>query len=286
MRLNNLFIVGLILISLASVSARVCELDVNLINQDPYPAVPGDYVELVFQVTGLVREGCGDITFELLPSYPIIFDPGQPSVQRFEELNYLKDYQSNLLIPYRVRVDSDALDGKNPIEVKVINRRESPMLKTFDLEVKDSRTDFEVYVKNYNYNNHQMTIEIINVGKADTEALTVEIPRQDIIGIKGSRRQVVGDLDSNDYTTAEFEATPRNGEFNILLTYSDSINVRRTVEHTVYFDSDYFTNRKADEVTPSYTWIYVVIAIVLFIVYIIYKRVSKAKAKKRRLANA
>ena len=42
---------GMLLIT-GLVSAS-CVLDTTLLNQDPYPAVPGDYVNLVFQVTGL-----------------------------------------------------------------------------------------------------------------------------------------------------------------------------------------------------------------------------------------
>lgn len=272
---SRVLLIFILMFSLTAVSAsRVCDLDIQMINQDPFPASPGDYVEIVFQVTGLVREGCGDISFELLPSYPIIFDPGQSSVQKFAELNYLKDYQSNLLIPYKVRIDNDALDGKNPIEVKVINKKDSPILKTFDLEVADSRVDFEIYVKDYDYNTNEAVLEIINTGKYDIEAMVLEIPKQNNIQVKGSNRQVIGDLDSNDYTTAEFEAILSNGEFNILITYSDNINVRRIVEKQVIFDSEYFTNRKVDsasQITLSsillgifLLWVGLVVLLIIF----------------------
>ena len=46
------FAFAFILFSISGVFAGVCDLDVSLINQDPYPAIQGDYVKLVFQVDG------------------------------------------------------------------------------------------------------------------------------------------------------------------------------------------------------------------------------------------
>jgi len=60
----------------------------------------------------------------------------------------------------------------------------------------------------------------------------LEIPKQTNIIVKGPNRVVVGDLDSNEYTTADFEATMRDGDLTIELTYSDTINVRRTISKT------------------------------------------------------
>jgi len=57
--------------SLTFVSAEGCNLDVSLINQDPYPATPGDYVKLVFQVNGVSNPQCGTVEFELLEQYPL-----------------------------------------------------------------------------------------------------------------------------------------------------------------------------------------------------------------------
>lgn len=272
-------------IFLFSVSAsKVCDLDVKMINQNPFPAVQGDYVEIVFQVSGLEKEGCGDITFELLPIYPISFDPGKSGVQTFYEVVYLKDFRSNILVPYKVRVDKEALDGDNPIEVRVsTNKKGVGILKTFNLKVKDTRSDFDVYVKDYNYKTNTLILEVLNVGKSDVEALVVEIPKQEGIQVKGANKKVVGDLDLNDYTTADFEATIKDGKFKVILTYSDKVNYRRSVEREVYFDSSYFTNRKADEVKPSYTIYYVIGGVLLFILYLGYKSFSKARARRKRL---
>lgn len=274
--MKKVVILLLLVFSLVIVSAEtVCEIDATLINQDPYPAIPGEYVKLVFQVEGVIDGDCNDITFELLEDYPIEFDPGETGVRTFKRINYLRDYRASILIPFEVRIDNEALDGANEIEIQVQSRGDSPTLEKFYIEINDVRADFEVYVKDYSYLTHELTLEILNIEESDIEALSVEIPKQDTISIKGANRVVVGDLDSNEYTTADFEAKLSDGEFKINLIYSDLINIRRSIEKTVSYDSSYFTNRKADEkTTTTITYIFYA-AIIGFIVWWSLKKFKK-----------
>jgi len=269
----------LLVLSVTMVSATevLCDLDVTLLNQDPYPAVPGDYAKLVFQLDGIDDPDCNDITFDLLADYPIEFNPGESGLRTFERVNYLKNYESNILIPYEVRINKDALDGANPIEVRAQSRGDAPLTKTLNIEIDDVRADFEVYVKDYSYATNEITLEILNIESSDVEALTVEIPKQDTIQIKGPNRLVVGDLDSNEYTTADFEASPADGEFKINLIYSDTINTRRTVEETVNFDSSYFTKRKEDMKTTSITTYIIWIVIIALLAWWIVRKLKKKK---------
>ena len=78
-------------VTMASATEVLCDLDVTLLNQDPYPAVPGDYVKLVFQLEGIDDTDCNDITFNLLADYPIEFNPGESGLRTFDRVNYLKD---------------------------------------------------------------------------------------------------------------------------------------------------------------------------------------------------
>ena len=256
-----------------------CDLDVTLLNQDPYPAIPGEYVKLVFQVEGLESPDCSDITFKLTENYPTKFNPGETGLRTFKKVDYIKDYTSNLLIPYEVRIDDAALDGSSEIETRVQSKNTAPLITTLNIEVDDSRADFEVHVKDYSYITKELTLEILNIEESDAEALVVEIPKQENIIIKGSNRVIVGDVDSNEYTTADFEATPSNGEITLELTYSDSINARRTVEETITFDSTYFTERAADQKTTGKgTYIFWAVVIIL-LVWWGYSKFSKKKKK-------
>jgi hypothetical protein len=282
---KEMIIIVLLLISVLpfTMAAEIrCDLDVTLLNQDPYPAVPGDYAKLVFQVEGIDSPDCDDITFNLLEDYPVEFNPGESGLRTFKKIDYIKDFESNLLVPYEIRVNKNALDGANPIEVRVQSKNDVALSKTFDMEVNDVRAEFEIYVKDYNYITHEITLEVLNIEESDIEALTIEIPKQDIIKIKGSNRVVVGDLDSNEYTSADFEASLEDGEFKVNLIYSDQINIRRTVEETVLFDSSYFTNRKADQKTTGKGTYLFWAAVILVIGYWIYRKIKKNQIKKNK----
>jgi len=266
------------LFSLTLVSSKACSPIVTLLNQDPYPAVPGSYVKLVFQVKGLDSVSCGNIKFNLSENYPIRFNPGENGLREFNKVDYINGYESNLLVPFEVRIDGGAIGGENPIKVNIENKKEATISKTLEVEVKDVRTNFEIYVKDYDYKTHQLTFEILNIGKSDIKALTVEVPKQNSIQIKGANQMVVGDLDSDEYTSASFEAVPKNGNFNVDLIYSDIINKRRTITKTVSFDSSYFTNRISDEGGISKgTYIFWIVVIIL----VIYWWVKNSKRKKK-----
>ncbi len=269
----------LLMFSISFVAAEACDVSVTLLNQDPYPAVPGDYVKLVFQIDNIDNPECGEMIFSLNEDYPIEFDPTEDGIRTIQDVNYVKDYQSNILIPYEVRVNENALDGSNPIEANIKHKGQAPITETFNIEVDDVRADFEIYVKDYDYTTNEVTIEVLNIEESDIEALTVEIPKQGAIEIKGANKIVVGDLDSNEYTTADFEAKISDGEFKVNLIYSDTINTRRTLEKMVSYDSSYFTDRKADQKTTSKTTYVVWLVIILLAIWWIVKKFTKKKKK-------
>lgn len=277
------FMLFMSVFSLTVLSAEACDLQISMINQDPYPAIPGDYVKIVFQVDGIANPECGDVELELLEKYPITFDPEEEPRIKFTSGIYRKDYSSFLTAPYKVRVDGNALDGDNLIEVQYQQgSSQGYITQQFSLNIDDTRSDFEIYVKNYDYNTNIITFEVLNIGESDVEALTMEIPQQENIEVKGANRNVIGDLDSNEYTTADFEAVPKNGEIRVDLIYTDTINVRRTLEKSISFESSYFQNRKVDEKSTPIQ-IYIIIGVVVIgLVYYFYKKNKKKKEKERQ----
>jgi len=268
------------LFSLSGVYAASCDLSVSLINQDPYPAIPGDFVKIVFQINGVDNPECGRVDFELLENYPLVFDPNFKSKVTLNAGIYQKDFSSFLIAPYKVRLDGDALDGDNPIEVRYkFGTNAGYETKQFDLNVEDSRADFEVHIKDYEIDTNILTFEILNIAEQDIEALTIEIPTQEGIIVKGSNINIEGDLDSNDYLTTSFEAVPQKGFITMNITYTDSINKRRVVEKNVFFEPGYFENRIADQkTTGSGTYIFWA-ALVIFVGYLFYRRWNTKKKK-------
>ncbi len=273
-------IIILSLILMPLVVASSCDLDVSIINQDPYPAIPGDYVKVVFQIDGVENPECGIVTFELKENYPFSLDPGVTNRITINAGTYSRSYSSFYLATYNLRVNGDALEGNNPIEVVYSSTNSGELLNEFDIYIEDTRADFEVHIEDYDYSTKILTFEILNTAEVDIEALTIEIPKQENIIIKGANKKVIGDLDSNEYTTADFEAVPNDGEIELKIIYTDSINVRRELTKKVIFDSSYFTGRNGNKRSVPWFWIILVLGVAG---WFFWKRHKKHKEGKKRL---
>lgn len=277
-----IFAVAFVLMGIASVSAATCTINPTLVSQDPYPAIPGDYVKLVFQVSGMSNPDCGQVTFQLVPNFPISFDPGTSSYFTANGGIYAHDYSSNLIIPYKVKVNPNAIDGNSTINLKYSQTSSGnySVNNYFNLSINDVRSNFSTFVEDYDFATDTMTLEILNTGKNDVDALTIEVPSQDNFTVKGPNMNVVGSLDSNDYSTASFEVSPHKGDMKIIIYYNDITGTRRSVNQTVYFNPVQFEGRKTASSGSPWGYIILFIIIAAIIGYIIYRRHKKNKKKR------
>lgn len=256
-----------------------CDLQVSMVNQDPYPAVQGDTVKLLFQVSGVQNPSCNGAIFRLDPGYAFSLTQNN-SIQILQGSTFTQNYNGDWVLPYTLKVAKDAPDGDSQVEVFYSPGNTlsySSATERFNVSVQDSRASFEVYVSNYNPTTRTITFQILNTAKVDVKALTMQIPEQGALQVKGANTNIVGDLDSNEYTTADFEGTPSDGNISVIISYTDQAGVRRTVEQEVPYNSIYFTGRVSDQGGSSaITWI-VVIIIVGGIAYWFYRRRKKKK---------
>lgn len=263
-----------------------CDLTVTLLNQDPYPAAPEDYVKVVFKIEGLQNPNCKGVIFELKPDFPFSIDPDVLPRVDLSGGTHVNDYESFALIPFKLRVDKDAIDGDNTIKVSLEYEDEkgqmTSQVEELTINVAGVRADFEVSIDDFDPATNTLTLAVLNMGENDVKALVIEIPKQESISVKGSNRDIVGDLDSNDDTTARFEALPKEGEFEVTLHYTDEINERRAMVKKVMYDSSYFLNRKADEAQSISLWFYVTLILVVVWVIIWIRR----RMKNNRLKNS
>ncbi|MCK9595860.1 hypothetical protein M0R19_01605 [Candidatus Pacearchaeota archaeon] len=272
--------VALLLIFFIGIISAECSINVSMINQDPYPAIPGESVKVIFQVNGISDPDCKTVEFGVKENFPFTIDPESENPIIINSGIYAERYSSFYIAPYKIRIDSDALDGNNPIQVYYSSTSTTytgQRLKDFNIYVENTLADFEIFVKDYNLNTNVLTLEILNIEDVDVQALAIAIPKQDNIDIKGADRVVVGDLDSNEYTTADFEAIARTGKITLQILYTDSADIRREITKTINFDSDYFNGRKNGS---SSAWIYITILIIIiaFVGWRIYRR-RKIKRK-------
>lgn len=269
----------LFLVMIGLVVAEACQLDVSLLNQDPYPAVQGDYVKLVFQIDGVANAECKTVSFELLEKYPVVFDAGQQRVFSINSGTYTSSNYQDFFMPYyKVRVNADALDGLNPIEVRYTYGTGSTQTKEFDIEVEDVRAKFDIFVSDYNPTTKVITLDILNIGTHDIHLLTLEMPKQEGFSVVGSPINIVGDLDSNEDTSTDFVVNAKSGTYTAIMEYSDTNGERRTIEMSFDFDSEQFAS--ADSGTSIWVkllWVVIIVCIVWFG----WKKWKKRKNKRK-----
>jgi hypothetical protein len=277
-RLVVIILVSFFLLANALALESACDLTVQMLNQDPYPAVPGDYVKLVFQVDGLQSTGCGDVTFQLLEKYPIMFDNATEKIISLKSGTFVRSFSSHATIAYKVRVDENALDGDNPIEVAYSTKGSNSFSqsKEFNLSVEDVRANFEVYVKSFDATTNDVTFEILNIAKSSVSAVTMELGDVENLKVYGSRTRIVGDLDSNEYTTSDFTIAPTKMEIPINVLYTDTAGIRRSTNAVVKFNPEDFA-AVAQKSSP--TKYYIIGIIVIALAYWLYRR-NKNAAKR------
>ncbi len=187
-----------------------CALNVTLVNQNPYPAQPDSYVDVVFQVNWMQNYVCNGSRFEMLMSYPFSLDGNASGLRTLPDDTYIQDYKKDWMVPYHLRVDKDALDGESDVEVQLspgIWSNSTPMIRHFNITIQDARTAFDAVMQDIT--GSQVSIAIANAGKYTANSVVVRIPDQQDFSTTGTSGQMVGNLASGDYTVVGFTITPK-----------------------------------------------------------------------------
>jgi len=316
---NNLLIfILLISLSVNFVSALYCDLDVSLLNQNPYPAVPGEYVDAVFQVSGIIS-GCGGAAFELFPSYPFSIVENDSVKILGGNTYHVTGYQTDWLVPYKLKVDKGALDSNYEIKVRYHSGTstswDSYISQIFNLTVQDSRTDFDAVIQEVS--GSSVSIAIANVGKYSANSVVVRIPEQENFRVTGTDGQMVGNLASGDYTIVSFSLSSvvqkdyqkgfnrstgvqqnqaSNLKFDIY--YTDALGERRIVNmelpislsSSVNASSGYINgfSRTQAQTSSGINWTALIIVLIIIAAgFVIYKKYPylKKKFSKKKASN-
>lgn len=89
-------------------------------------------------------------------------------------------------------------------------------------------TDFEL---SYQESGSSFLLSVSNIGVNPAKAVSVEIPPQNSFSVSGSSTQVIGNLNSGDYTSANFQVSQMGrSDMAIKILYTDAAGVRRMVE--------------------------------------------------------
>lgn len=207
-------------------------LSINQLNYQPYPANPGEYIDMYIQVTYLGGAPLNSVTFQLNPTFPFSLDQNQTQTFTFNQLTGSQP----IILHYRVRVDSNAVPGDNELDLNyyIDGNSTAVNVQKFEIQVQNAQTAFDVVVQQST--GTQVSLGIANIGENTANSLIVRVPAQNNYMISGTNAQIVGNLNAGDYSIASFTLSPiRRGNTTLVveLDYTDNIGVRRDVIENV-----------------------------------------------------
>ena len=241
-KINILFLVALILVSsvfaesyegnistMGTYNSDYASLDVKSLKYEPYPANPGEYVNLWIKIENIGKISTENAYFELVPKYPFSLDSNENAVRELGKLGA----GETAVLEYKVRIDEDAIGGNNEIQLRynTDGKDKNWEYQEFNIQLEDSQTDFDLVLQEVSGN--EVSIAIANIGENIAYSVIVRIPEQDAFKIVGTSGQMVGNLENGDYTLVGFEITQdkkMNDEpLKVRIDYTDEIGERRSV---------------------------------------------------------
>ncbi len=240
-------VLGFVRLASADESAT-CSPTIQLVSQDPVPAVPDNYLKVVFEVTNIDNSACNGLSVKLEPTYPFSLDPNSDAVQTIQSSPYAQNYQQGWTVPYTLKVASDAVEGDYNLKLfwaagSTGSFGSSSVEKNFNVSITDARTDFATVVQSVSSN--EVSLGIVNTGKNTANSVIVSIPKQDDFKVSGVSEQIIGNLASGDYTLVNFEilptymrdmavqSQPSEHSLTVQIAYTDGIGQRRAVTQNV-----------------------------------------------------
>lgn len=267
-KLGVILLVVFVLITASSLVSASCDLDLNLVAQDPAFAVPGEYVKLVFQLEGISNSECGEVGVEFIEEFPFSLDIGEKTKLDINSGHYISSFPEFMSAPFKVITNKNAVEGNNTLRIKYFSDSAN-LIKEFNISVEEVRTDFNINIKQYDSEKKELTLEILNIGEKDADALTLEIPSGGAnYDIYGTSQKIVGDVSAKDDELMTFIGDFNEGFIPLKLEYSDQISERRTLEKEVYFDERAFSKKVQDsKAISSTTTFFIGIILTLLVIY-------------------
>ena len=156
-------------------------LKATLLNQDPDPAVPGDYLELRWKIEKFGSDEISNVNFELEAPYPFSFDSSDVAIKSFGDWSGFSDTEDFYTLYYKVFVDDDAVEDVYDLKLKITSDQ-FDLTKEFPIRVGEKQeaafalgqlitTPLKMYGDS-DENKLDLTLE--NIGDSDAEVVTVD----------------------------------------------------------------------------------------------------------------
>ncbi|MCD6381829.1 MAG: COG1361 S-layer family protein [Candidatus Aenigmarchaeota archaeon] len=233
-----IFLITMVLLLSVSFTAGISHgISINLINQDPDPAIAGNIVEVRLGVTNLDREPTENIVMKLEPGYPFELLRGENQISHVGVLSAYQgtvgDYQQ--VMKYKLKVDSNAPAGSYDLKVSTFESN-SPIITTriVSIDIQNKESAEIIYIDKVALIPGKITplkFTVTNVGSSPLNDITFSWDNSDdiILPVGSDNTKYIKNLDPGNFTDLVFNviasttASPNLYKLDLKLTYDDSI---------------------------------------------------------------
>tara|TARA_Y100000310_G_scaffold329950_1_gene400727 strand:+ start:2091 stop:2966 length:876 start_codon:yes stop_codon:yes gene_type:complete len=279
----------LVIIGINLALSLVSGLTIDSVSSNPTEIKPGERVVVVLMIENNLDVDTEDVTVSLdLNNIP--FAPYQSSNEvTYDDIKENREKEAR----YELIAEADAESGTYKIPVKITYTEEEENKENLGLisliikaepRIKISVED-SILIKNQNTD---LNLRIVNSGLGEARLLSLELNPGIGIKILGNNNIYIGDIESDDFDTADFQITISESAPSIVtlpveISYRDSRNNEITENEDLKIRT--YTEKQAISlglIEKSNTRTIVVLIIVLIILYIIYRKLKKAIRKRKQ----
>ncbi|MDR7664734.1 COG1361 S-layer family protein [Methanosarcina sp. Z-7115] len=224
-------------------------LDVNLTNQNPDYARPGETVELTVSVQNVGNADLKDITVTVNPEYPFSKVSGENLVKEISYLNARQDDDDAAVLKFRFMTDSNASAGTYDIDITTTAKESGASsntittTKTIQLEVKGKEYAQVVTISKANIDiakEEPLDLIITNTGTSPIKNLVVswKDPKGVILPVYSDNTKYIKYLEAGDSVTvsysimADVNADPGLYTLDMDLSYEDYESNEQSINTT------------------------------------------------------
>ena len=159
-------------------------IDMILLNQDPDPAEPGEFLEVRWKVVKYGNNKLEDLEFLLESEYPFTIDPSNKQIQKVGDWQRYSEDNEFYTLYYKLRVNDDALEANYDLKLSYrygtnlewntqeysirVGDEEKPNLVLGTLQTEPLKLMADT-------NEAKLNVEIENIGDESAENLKIEL---------------------------------------------------------------------------------------------------------------
>lgn len=208
---------------------------IDLINQNPDPAIVGDVVEIYLGIENIGGESVNNLVVELELEYPFSLVQGESAVRKISTINAYQNEDNMKIISYKIKVDDNAAADSHDLNIRYYEQGGSFTKEdsvTIDVRGKIMAEIIKID-KTSLVPGKQTSLKytINNVGNAPLKDLTFSWLNDDkvILPVGSDNAKHIKYIDIGDSVELEYlvladpNAEPGLYELQLYLTYTDSI---------------------------------------------------------------